>query len=298
MHIQSVPLLRYPRTAHLQGSRLQEGDDASDQVPLEELRGKFVVIEEKMDGANTGVSFSEAAELRLQSRGHYLVGGGSERQFALLKKWAVAHEDRLLERLEDRYVMYGETTTGKHSVYYDQMPHHFHEFDLYDRQTGVFLSTRRRHQLLKGSPVLSVPVLYQGPMPSAKALWSLVQRSLAKSPQWRESFDDTVARQGLPRDLCWQQTDKNDLAEGLYLKVENENEVLGRYKLVRSDFVQTILDSGSHHTRRPFFPNRVHQDVDLYSPEPTVTWEDLGLVTLTQADLDAREAGRKRAGGR
>jgi len=108
MFIQSIPLFKYPRTPHLEGSRLQPGDDASDQVPLRALEGRHVVIEEKLDGANSAVSFSAAAELLLQSRGHYLVGGGSERQFNLLKVWAAAHEARLLERLEDRYVLFGE----------------------------------------------------------------------------------------------------------------------------------------------------------------------------------------------
>ena len=66
------------------------------------------MLEEKVDGANSGVSFSEAAELLLQSRGHYLAGGASERQFNLMKLWARAHEERFLDVREDRYVMYGE----------------------------------------------------------------------------------------------------------------------------------------------------------------------------------------------
>jgi hypothetical protein len=283
--IQSIPLLKYPRTPHLEGSRLQDGDDASDQVPLMDLEGSYVVIEEKLDGANSAISFSEGAELLLQSRGHYLVGGASERQFAILKRWASAHETSLLERLEDRYVMYGETATNKHSVFYDQLPHHFNEFDLYDRHTGKFLSTRRRAQLLKGSPVLSVPVLYAGPMPTApKLLWKLVRPSLAKTALWRESFERVARAEQLPVEPCWKQTDKSDKSEGLYLKVENDEEVLARYKLVRHDFVQTILDSGSHHSRRPLFPNQLHKHVDLYAPQPTVDWEQLGLQTLTSLD--------------
>ena len=58
--------------------------------------------------ANCGVSFGHGAELLLQSRGHYLAGGGRERQFGILKRWAAVHENALLERLADRYVMYGE----------------------------------------------------------------------------------------------------------------------------------------------------------------------------------------------
>jgi len=282
LDILSLEIKKYPSTAHLQGSCLQEGDSAATQLPLAALAGRHVVIEEKYDGANSGISFSAGGDLLLQSRGHYLVGGGSERQFNLLKPWASAHSDALLERLEDVYVMYGEWMYAKHSIYYDSLPHYFLEFDLLDRRAGLFLSTRRRKALLAGSPVLSVPVLYEGTMPAtAKLLWKLVQRSLAKSVGWRASFEMTALREGLPLELCWKQTNASDKSEGLYIKVENEDYVEGRYKLVRSDFLQTILDSGSHHLQRPILPNQLAAGVDLWAPTPTVDFTHLGLETLT-----------------
>jgi hypothetical protein len=279
--LSSIPLLKYPRTAHLEGSRLQAGDSDDGQTPLSALHGRHVVIEEKLDGANAAVSFTSAGELLLQSRGHYLAGGAGERQFNLFKHWAAAHEAALLERLEDRYVMYGEWCFAKHSCWYDRLPAFFLEFDIYDRQAQRFLSTPARHALLAGSPVLPVPVLYEGEMPRhAKALRALVRPSLARSADWKTAFEDAVANEGQPLDLVRQQTDLSDLAEGLYLKTESDGQVTGRYKWVRPDFVQTILDSGSHHSRRPVLPNRLAPGVDLYAPTPPVTWQDLGLRTL------------------
>jgi hypothetical protein len=277
----SLPLLKYPRTAHLEGSRLQAGDSDGDQTPLAALHGQHVVIEEKLDGANAAVSFTGAGELLLQSRGHYLAGGAGERQFNLFKHWAAAHEAALLERLEDRYVMYGEWCFAKHSCWYDRLPAFFLEFDLYDRETQCFLSTPARHALLAGGPVVSVPVLYEGEMPrGAKALRALVRPSLARSAGWQPAFERAVAEEGQPLDLVRQQTDLSDLAEGLYLKAESGGQVTGRYKWVRPDFVQTILDSGSHHSRRPLLPNRLAPGVDLYAPAPLLGWHDLGLRTL------------------
>lgn len=285
MFVQSLPLLRYPRTLHVEGSRLQAGDDACDQVPLHELAGRWAVIEEKIDGANAGLSFSPLAELLLQSRGHYLLEGAVDRQFRPFVTWARAHEDRLLERLEDRFVMYGEWAYAKHSVFYDRLPHLFHEFDIYERSTGQFLSTARRRELLAGLPVLSVPVLYEGPLPGrGDMLWGLVRHSLAKSAVWKHAFEETVAREGLPLELTWKQTDVSDKAEGLYIKLEEAGQVVGRYKLVRQDFVQTILDSGTHHKRRPIVPNGLAQGVELYLPQLSCTWEDLGLRTLHGLD--------------
>lgn len=283
MSLHSIPLLKYPRTAHLEGSRLQAGDDEAGQVPLAALAGQFVVIEEKLDGANCAVSFTEGGELLLQSRGHYLVGGASERQFNLLKPWAAAHEALLIERLEDRYVMYGEWCYAKHSCWYDRLPAYFLEFDIFDRRESRFLSTAARARLLSGSPIVSVPVLYEGPMPATvKALRRLLRPSLAKSTQWRASLDQAARREGQPLELVHRQTDMSDLSEGLYVKAETAEGVDGRFKWVRSDFVQTILDSGSHHSRRPVLPNQLAPGVDLYAPRPLVTWEDLGLCRETR----------------
>ena len=57
-----LDMRKYPRTPHLQGSRLQPGDEDLDQVPFAELRGRFVVVEEKLDGANCGIRFDGAGE--------------------------------------------------------------------------------------------------------------------------------------------------------------------------------------------------------------------------------------------
>ncbi|OCZ61311.1 DNA ligase [Achromobacter xylosoxidans] len=273
---QSLELFRYPRTPHLEGSRLQEGDHGHDHVPYRDLRGLRLVVEEKLDGANTGISFSPAGDLLLQSRGHYLVGGGRERQFNFIKAWAQAHAGWLLQRLEDRYVMYGETLSKKHSVFYDALPHHFFEFDMFDRRTGAFLSTEARRELLAGGPVLSVPVLYDGLAPARLAdLKALLRPSLAKTTRWRDAFEATVRREGLDLALAWRQCDKSDLSEGLYIKVEADGRTLGRYKWVRADFVQAILAADKHHSEQPYVPNQLAPGVDLYAPRPRVDWDTL-----------------------
>eukprot|EP01034_Spumella_vulgaris_P033523 gene33523-41371_t len=160
--IHNLELYKYPSTQHLERSQLQKGDvpiakagkRGDPRLPYAALAGRFIVVEEKLDGANAGVSFSPGAELLLQSRGHYLAGGGRERQFGVLKRWAAAHEGALLERLGDRYLMYGEWMGKKHSVFYNNLPHLFCEFDIYDRAAQAFLSTAARRALLGAAPVL------------------------------------------------------------------------------------------------------------------------------------------------
>ncbi len=54
-------------------------------VPFAQLRGRHLVVEEKLDGSNVGVWFDDGDALVLQSRGHALRGGADERPFALFK---------------------------------------------------------------------------------------------------------------------------------------------------------------------------------------------------------------------
>ena len=134
---------KYPRTKHIEGSRLQKGDEDLRQIPFNNIKGKYIVIEEKVDGANTAISFDDEGNLLLQSRGHYLTGGYRERHYNLFKQWASIHKEMLYSVLGCRYIMYGEWLYAKHTVYYDALPHYFLEFDIYDRENEVFLDTKK-----------------------------------------------------------------------------------------------------------------------------------------------------------
>ncbi len=259
-----VALFKYPRTQHIQGSRLGPGDEDLNQVPFSQIAGRNLVIEEKLDGGNCGICFDSEGQLWLQSRGHFLAGGVRERQFNLFKQWANTYSTELYLALEDRYVLYGEWLYAKHTVFYDQLPHYFHEFDVLDIYTGAFLSTPRRRQLLAGLPIVSVPVLHEGSVKTLAEMLAFIGRSLYKGPNWRERLRQEAREAGLDPEEAVRQTDNSDLMEGLYVKVEEQGQVVERYKYVRFDFLNTILDSGSHWMRRPILPNQLAAGVDLF----------------------------------
>jgi hypothetical protein len=245
---------KYPRTPHLEGSRLQPGDHDLEQVPLEALRGRHVVVEEKLDGANAGISLADG-KLRLQSRGHFLTGGPREKHFDLLKQWAAAHTRALEPLLGDGVTLYGEWLYAKHTVFYDALPHYFMEFDVRSPD-GSFWSTARRHAHLAGSPVVSVPVIWRGVVEDPRALPRMVTRSLYKTARWK----DALAATGAPPF----ETDPSDDAEGLYLKVEEDGVVVERYKWIRASFLTSVIDSGSHWLARPIVPNQLAEGVSLW----------------------------------
>jgi len=256
---------KYPRTRHLEGSRLQPGDHDLEQIPLAELRGRYVVVEEKIDGANAGISVVDG-QLKLQSRGHYLTGGPRERHWDLFKRWAGAHAGELRRVLAGGLVLYGEWLYAKHTVFYDRLPHYFLEFDVREPD-GVFWSTELRRELFADAPfVRSVPVVWEGICDDPARLPELVAPSLYKSPEWRSTLAEAADAAGVDPDRAAGETDPSDLAEGLYIKVEEEGRVVERYKWVRASFLTSVLDSGSHWLTRPIIPNRLAEGVDLFAP--------------------------------
>jgi len=260
-------LIKYPRTPHLEGSRLQPGDEDLSQVRFLEIRGRHLAVEEKCDGANSAISFTKDGELLLQSRGHYLTGGYRERHYNLMKQWANVHKDAFYEALGARYIMYGEWMYAKHSVFYDRLPHYFLEFDILDRENGKFLDTPSRRKITKGLPIVSVPVLKEGRFSDHKELLSLIGKSNFISSGQRDVFKELCARDGLDVERQCEETDLSEMMEGLYIKVEEGGFVTGRLKYVRNSFAQCIINSGTHWLERPIIVNQLACPVEnLYLP--------------------------------
>ncbi len=251
-------LIKYPRTQHLQGSRLQEGDEDLSQVPFSEILGKNIVIEEKIDGANSAISFDGNGELLLQSRGHYLNGGHFERHYNLMKQWANVNRDIFYSVLGCRYIMYGEWMYAKHTVFYDALPDYFMEFDIFDREKGIFLDTDSRMVLTKKMKIVhSVPVLARGIFNSKKSILAYLGNSNYITENHLEVLARLSEKQGLNVERQLNETDPSLTMEGLYIKVEDGGEVVQRVKYVRNSFYQCVNASQSHWQTRPIIPNQL-----------------------------------------
>lgn len=257
--------LRYPRTRHLDGSRHGAGDSADD-VAFSELAGRHVVVEEKLDGANSGIRFDAERGLLLQSRGHELAGGPREAQFELFKRWAYSHTAMFADVLGSRYVVFGEWMFAAHTVFYDSLEHYWFEFDVFDRVDGVWLDTPARHQLWAGTPVVSVPVLAAGSFANPARLVDLVGPSLYISPAQRPRCEQAAVAAGDTVERVCGRLDLSGLAEGLYVKVEADGHVVDRLKWVRPSFTQTITESASHWLDRPLVANALADGVSLWGP--------------------------------
>lgn len=269
-------ITKYPRTKHLEDSKLQPGDEGMGGITFQDLPDDATyVYEEKVDGANSGFSFDAGGIMFAQSRGHFLQtydrNFSREDDWKLFKDWLIAHEDEFLDRFEDRYLIYGEWCGIVHSVFYDRLPHYFLEFDILDKTTGEMLSTEERKKLLDGLPIVSVPVLYQGPKTDLKHLKSLAMRQSEfqtpnqnHTPAWlpnlekacqlvNDNFDDRIKKMVTKPEM-----------EGIYIKVEKDGKVIDRYKWVNPNFTQTIENSNEHWQSRFPVPNLLVKQTDIF----------------------------------
>ena len=261
-------ILKYPRTQHLQGSRLGERDEDLSQVPFFEILGKHIVIEEKIDGANSAISFNGDGELFLQSRGHYLGGGYNERHYNLMKQWANNNKELFYSVLGSRYIMYGEWMYAKHTVFYDALPDYFMEFDIFDREKNIFLDTPSRKKITEQMKIVySVPVLAQGVFRSKEDILSYLGDSNYITKNHIDVLRNLSEKQGLDVERQVRETDPSLTMEGLYIKVEADGEVKQRVKFVRNTFYQCVNASGSHWQQRPIIPNQLAKSNIIESHE-------------------------------
>lgn len=248
--------LKSPRTPHLVGSGIPTSGEHKDRVDWTSLAGRFVVLEEKIDGSEVSFHFDGDANLIGRERVNSIDlnrRGGAEAHLDLFKDFLQQNTDTLFERIEDRYVVYAEWCAVVHTIYYDALPAYLIECDMQDKASGEFLSTERRRELLFGLPVVSAHVLFSGiasgsPHPSA-----MVSRSCYSSGNTAASFAEATKQITSSSSFV----DSTGRAEGVYGKVEEDGIVTGRFKFIREDFVRMIVDGKVHWKDRPSIANKL-----------------------------------------
>lgn len=235
--------MKLPRTLHIEGSRLPAGEADPEAIEFNKLKDQFLVIEEKVDGTGVSINLDRHLELRINHRGSPAVG----REFKPLHDWATNHWEDLLFLLGERYVMFGEWMYNKHTIFYDNLPNYFLESDIYDKERGIWLSTSARNNLLQGhSYIKQVPVIAAMKPSTLCQITQLLGKTNFQSNKWQQNLESKASFVKTSIEKIKQETDQSGLMEGLYIKQEDDFQVLGRYKYVRYDFLQCILDSGTH----------------------------------------------------
>jgi len=205
---------RFPHTPHLAwlGKDQPRNDKVLDPKNVEALLSGSVVVEEKVDGANLGISFTGSGELWVQNRGAYL-----ERpfkgQFSRLNQWMMERYVLFQEHLQAHLILFGEWCAARHSLDYKALPDWLVLFDVYDRDAQKFWSVERRNKLAETLQLPVVPIVYQG-----KATVAELERLVV---QLKSRYRDGNA-------------------EGIVVRKDSAQWCQARAKLVHPDFTQNI----------------------------------------------------------
>lgn len=222
---------RFPHTPHL--AWLGDGSPRDDKVlPPNEVTALLagdVVVEEKLDGANVGLSLTRDGSLRAQNRGRYLAEPHTG-QFARLPAWLAQHCEGLRSVLKPNLILFGEWCAARHSLDYAALPEWYLLFDVYDRTAGRFWSTPRRNALASEAGLVTVPTVLHG----KTTVTALKQLVVTKQSHYRDGP-----------------------MEGVVIRRESTEWCEARAKLVRSDFTQAI---DIHWRKRALEWNRIHHE--------------------------------------
>ncbi|ESQ08878.1 MAG TPA: DNA ligase [Chromatiaceae bacterium] len=211
-----MAFFRFPHTPHL--AWLGDGSPRDDKVlsPSESdsLLAGPVCVEEKLDGANLGLSFAPDGALRAQNRGQYLTKPYSG-QFSRLGGWLGMHEWQWRSQVAPNLILFGEWCAATHSLDYAELPDWFLLFDVYDRDAQRFWSGARRDALARSLGLALVPVLVRGKM------------DLRKLTKVVNSADSRF---------------RDGPLEGVVIRRDSADWCEARAKLVRAEFTQAIDD--------------------------------------------------------
>lgn len=222
-----MTFIKYPSTPHLLwlSQTPPRNDKVLSAAEAEFLLRDRVTVEEKIDGANIGLSLGRDDQIQVQNRGGYLerpFGG----QFSRLNGWLREHEDVLANLLRGR-IFFGEWCAAQHSIHYDKLPDWFLLFDVFDLKEEKFWSTERRIRVASEAGLASVPILSQGHWTCA-GLVDLVAASTSSFSKY--------------------------MLEGVVIRRDGTNWNEGKAKLVRAEFVQGME---KHWKQRRLIWNRV-----------------------------------------
>jgi len=220
---------KFPSTPHLAilGDNEVRGDKVMSESEHDEFLQHELVVEEKVDGANLGISFDSTGNIRVQNRGSYLyypyIG-----QWKKLSAWLSPKIELLFEKLLDQYILFGEWCYAQHSIFYDRLPDWFLGYDIFDKNNLKFLSCLRRDLMFRDLSIAEVPIITRGDF-SLEELEKLLSTScLSANP-----------------------------SEGLYLRFDTGNWLKQRAKLVRPEFIHAVEE---HWTRACIKPNQLLQE--------------------------------------
>lgn len=251
--------IKYPRTEHLIGSKVLDYDNFNSSIkdtnsthfPIL-LDNQYFVVEEKMDGIGLGICFIKD-NIFISQRGHLFPLSHTPNLLKNFVSWVNYNEELLYLLLGNRYTLFGEWLEYKHTVFYNNLPSLFLEYDIYDHTENMFLSTEQRYTLLDNQ-LPSVKVLQQTKTLQLSDIYTLLnqKQSCFNNDCWNNDYQTMIKQ--FPQ--AQQDTLLQGSYEGFYIKVENSTQTFNRFKFIRKQFFD-IVQKNQHWKDKPLIKNKL-----------------------------------------
>ena len=172
---------KYNRTYHLPWSPGSTNDDRiSDNV--ESLLGTEIVITEKLDGENCGMT----------DEGVYARSHATFTTSAWSREVRQLHKLSVEDELGDGVFLFGENMEGIHSIEYTNLESYFYIFGIRDNDIWIPWEKVEEYSYLLDIP--TVPVLFKGVVNTAKELQKIVEDLVSKPSELGGQREGIVVR--------------------------------------------------------------------------------------------------------
>jgi hypothetical protein len=225
-------LPEYPRIPHLiKPGRLLDDDIVIDPVALDNVLDYELIVEEKLDGSNCGMAYSEDGIGLIRNRKHILSKNFTQQkrtpakeQFLSAWGWQSKNKDKFMRMnklANDHMSVYGEWVLALHGVEYNQLPTQFIAYAVYSSLRHSFLPVEEARDLLFTSGFEVARQLHSGKID----LDNLIKLANAQS-----SYSSSHQR------------------EGVVIKVLSTT---NQYKLIRKDYMQNAAWDDKQMRKQP-----------------------------------------------
>lgn len=163
---------KYPRTPHLKWSQSLTSDDIYFSG---DFTNKEIVITEKLDGENTGMTNKSCHARSLDSRDHDS------------RHWVKQLHSFIKNDIPDKWKIFGENMFAYHSILYIDLPSYFLSYSIYNEK-NICLSWDETVEFCELIGLTTVPVIYRGVY--NPNIFSTIWTGKGSFPTYESSLDE------------------------------------------------------------------------------------------------------------
>lgn len=172
---------KYNRTYHLPFSPGATSDDKISKN-VDSLLGVDIVINEKLDGENTGMT----------DDGVYARSHAAFTTSPWSREVRQLHDIKVRGNLGENVFLFGENMEGIHSIEYTNLESYFYIFGVRDNNIWIPWQSVEEYSYLLDIP--TVPVLFKGKVNTEKELKELVENLVSKQSKLGGEIEGVVVR--------------------------------------------------------------------------------------------------------